>query len=217
MRKILQNQKGISLVELVVSIPLALLVILILSIVLINFVTTYQEVKLYLELQENLFNTLEMIRYGYVYEPFTDSPSDDPQNKRPIIGLMTANEIDLGIHPHSISLYQEGGYRADYYAADGKIFLNLSNPNWSETGIQIFPPDDINNEEVGNDQRFEIIDYSLFSVEQGSLEKPEIINVRLKGRVRFRAREQGQTVESDIRMNTKTIQYQALVYLENLK
>jgi hypothetical protein len=214
MKQYITNQRGLSLVELIASIPLALLVLFILTIVLINFITSYQEVRLYLQLQEELFNTLEMVRYGFLYEKFTDSPAADPKYKRPIVGLMTANSVDIGIHPNSIFLSQVGGYQARYYASGGKFFLDLNHPNMNETGIQLFPSI---NETVGNEKRFELIDYSIFSVKEGTQEKPEIVNVRLIGKVRFRQREQGQSIEDDTRLNTKTVKYETIVYLGNVK
>jgi hypothetical protein len=214
MKKYLKCQSGVSLVELVASIPLALIVIFLLSMVLINFITSYQEVKLYLQLQEELFSTMEVIRYGFLYKKFTDSAETDPKFKRPVVGLMTANTVEMSIQPYTINLSQQGGYFAKYYASGGKFLLDLRHPNMSETGIQVFPSID---EEVGNDKRFEIIDNSIFSVKEGDSEKPEVIKIRLVGRVRFRSKAPSQTNEDDMKRNTRTIKYESYVYLGNRK
>ena len=214
MKHILKDKSGISLVELVASLPLAILVAAMLGIVLINFVTSYQETKLYVQLQEELFSAIETIRYGYLYERFTDDPNDDPKYKRPIVGLMTTNQVELGVNERTILLKQQDGYNARFRESSGKLLLDLIHPNMSETGITIFPSID---QKVGNDERFELINDDVFTVEKGSLEKPEMLRIKLKGKVRYRSKSKNQTTEDDERLNTRTVEFETLVYLGNIK
>ena len=95
--KILKNNSGTTLIELVASLPLGILVFLILTIVLVNFMTSYQDTRLYTQLQEELFDSIETIRHGFIYKRLTGAQNAPPEQKKDIIGLLTANQALIGV------------------------------------------------------------------------------------------------------------------------
>jgi len=82
-----KNQKGVSLVELIAAIPLTILVFVILTMAVSSFVTTYKETRLYLQLQDELYNMVDLIRHGYIDKNIEASEG--------LIGLMTANRVEI--------------------------------------------------------------------------------------------------------------------------
>ena len=103
--KLINNTKGVALLELLAAIPLSILVFVILIVGIVNFVTTYQEVRLFKQLQEELFDTVETLRYGYTKADVTGRPNEPDQNKEGLIGLLTARKIDFGTTGSSITIY----------------------------------------------------------------------------------------------------------------
>ena len=94
--KILRNNKGYSLIEIIAGIPLTVLVFTIFAIGILHFVTTFQEVKLYNQLSQDLFDAIEIMRHGYMYDGVTDDEG--------LIGFTTAKKVQMGTSRKSIKV-----------------------------------------------------------------------------------------------------------------
>jgi len=95
--KLLKNEKGVSLVEVIAGIPLAIILFGVLAMTMLHFVQVYQETKLYTQLQEDLYNAIEVIRYGY---------SDEYYNMgEGLIGLMTARDVEISPNRRIMTVY----------------------------------------------------------------------------------------------------------------
>ncbi len=217
--KIKLNQKGYYLADLVASLPLAVLIILAFTFVVINFLRTYEEVRLYTQLQDELFAAVETMRYGYSYDDVTGNPSDPADLKEGLIGLITANEVIIGLDHSSITLIPviltpNLPYYSEFYLdtnnhlrASGKYGLkSFSDKLLFPTGLK----------KLGGKFQFRILELN-FTPEKIVNDKIYLLGIQIKAQVRFREKSLKQTAEEDIRLNTKTIEYETSVFLTNAK
>ena len=214
--KILKSQKGVSLIEVIAGIPLATLVFAIFTISVLHFVTTFEETKLYTQLQEDLFNTIETMRYGYAYEPHTDNEG--------LIGLITADSVSIWSTRNTLEMRPiviNQTLKNDYWCTitlndDNHLEVNAKYglKNFPERKI-IFPSTPI--KMIGREPQFKILNRgNIWTVEKMSYNgKPLMIKIQLEGQVRFRERRRGQKREDDIRQNTRTIKYETSVFIGN--
>ena len=215
------NNSGTTLAELVASLPLGILVFLTLVIVLINFMTSYQEVRLFTQCQDELFSAVQTLRYGYLYKRLTGGPNLPDEQKKDLIGLLTANKVDLGTNPSSVIIKPtniQGAAWAKqaffYVNGKGELMVNLSYPLGQITGHRVFPS---SSKKIGNDRQFKIIDENVFSIIKGTQDNPQVIGIHLKARVRFRKKSMKLSSEEDLRLNTKTVEFDTRVFLGNSK
>lgn len=214
--KTLKNDKGYSLIEIIAGLPLVTLVFVIFAIGIIHFTTTFQEVKLYTQLQQDLFDTIEIMRHGYMYENVTDNEG--------LIGLSTAKEVVIGtsrrsieVKPLVLNLQLEDHYWVSYAVNDNnQMEINGQyglNP-FPERRI-IFPSTPI--KLIGNQPQFTIKNpHQIWHVTHTDAEgNPTMVNIELVGQVRFREKTSGQSNEDDIRKNTRKITYETSIYLGN--
>ena len=217
--KLLNNAKGIALTELLAAIPLTILVFVILIIGIVNFVTTYQEVRLYTQLQEELFDAVETMRYGYTKADVTGGINDLDREKEGLIGLLTARKVEFGtggsitIYPPSVDqTFGEEGYWSRFYLDENK-HLRVS----ARYGVKVFQnelvfPSGIN--KVGNDYQFQITELNFTPI-KSIQDKIYVLGIHIKARVRFREKLKDQSIEDDINLNTKSIEYNTSVYMAN--
>ncbi len=217
MKNLIRSNKGISLIELLVSLPLAVLIITGVSFSLLHFINSYQEVKLYTQLQEDLFNAIETMRYGYSYKTYTHDEG--------LIGLSTAKSVKLSQTVNQIEInpviVEEGLGTSSYWSRftlDNNGHLNVT----SRYGLQqfdepkqIFPSTPT--KMIDNQPQFKILNpYNVWSVEKTDGNgNPVLLKISLEGRVRFRKKGQNQSNEDDIRNNTKTVKYETSVFIGN--
>jgi len=213
----LKKQNGYSLAELVVALPLSILVIVILTFAITNFVTTYQEIQLYTQLQEELFNAIETMRYGYAKEGVTGSFYSPENEKEGLIGLLTAKEVTIGISGKSITILpinlNPGVPYYSQFFLDDKGHLRVSGQYGIKTYTNelVFPK---TARKIGGDQQFKILE--LFFVPKKVVNnKIYMLGIEIKARVRFREKLESQSLEEDTQVNTKTITYKTSVYLAN--
>ena len=210
----LKNQKGISLIELIAAIPLTVLVFSILTMAVSNFATTYRETRLYLQMQDELYSVVDMIRHGYV--------EDNIDADEGLIGLMTANRVVVGgnrnvmtLRPVIISEGLPDAYRTTYFAdSDGSITVSGQYGLNNFQDVQIFPS---SNRKVGRELQFKLTDPNVFTVIESSTYGPILVRIDLKGQVRFREKQVGQNPEEDIKLNTKAVEYSTSVFVGNTK
>jgi len=214
--KILKNNKGYSLIELVAGIPLTAVVFVIFAIGIVHFTTTFQEVKLYTQLQQDLFDAIEIMRHGYLYEGINDDEG--------LIGLTTAKKVKIGESRNSIrvtplvtNLSTEELYYVDYILndmdqieIDGKYGLIPFTERKT-----VFPSTPT--KFIDGKPQFTIKNpRNIWTVTRtDALGNPLMVHIKLVGQVRFREKMRDQNNEDDIRKNTRTITYETSVYLGN--
>ena len=215
--KILKNNKGYSLIEIIAGLPLVALVFVIFGIGIVHFTTTYQEVRLYTQLQQDLFEAIEIMRHGYMLDGVTDDEG--------LIGLTTAKKIDLSstaalkVTPLVLNQELENLYWVKYYV-DDNMQLKVRGSYGASKNFNnepIFPSTPI--EYIDGDPQFTIKNsHNIWSVTPNTTDGmgyPHMVNIKLVGQVRFREKSRDQTNEDDIRKNTRTITYETSVFLGN--
>jgi hypothetical protein len=209
-----KNQKGVSLVELIAAIPLTILVFVILTMAVSSFVTTYKETRLYLQLQDELYNMVDLIRHGYIDKNIEASEG--------LIGLMTANRVEISggrnmmtLRPVIIAEGLPDAYKTTFYAdSDGRLLVSGQYGLNSFQETQIFPS---SNRKIGRELQFRLIDQDVFTVTQNSTYGPIMVKLHFKGQVRFREKEIGQNPLEDKKLNTRIVEYNTSVFVGNTK
>lgn len=214
--KLLRNNKGYSLLEVIAGFPLVALVFVIFGIGIVHFTTTFQEVKLYNQLQEDLFNAIEIMRHGFMYEGITDDEG--------LIGLATAKSATIGVSrrtlqvkPLVLNANLEEHYYVNYIVnddnqmeIDGKYGLNI----FPERKL-IFPstPTKL----IDGEPRFKITNpRQIWTVSKTDpAGNALMLDIKLVGQVRFRQKLREQSNDDDLRENTRTITYKTSVFLGN--
>ena len=199
---------------------MTILVFVILIVGIVNFGTTYQEVRLYTQLQEELFDAVETMRYGYAKADVTGGINDLDRDKEGLIGLFTARKVEFGTGGSSITIYPplvdqtfgEEGYWSRFYLDENK-HLRVS----ARYGVKVIQnelvfPSGIH--KIGDEYQFEITELNFTPIKTIQ-DKIYVLGIHIKARVRFREKLKGQTIEDDIRLNTKSIEYNTSVYMAN--
>lgn len=211
--KLLKNEKGVSLVELIAGIPLTVILFGVLAMSMMHFVKTYQETKLYMQLQEDLYNVIETIRYGY---------ADDTYNMgEGLIGLITARSATISTNHRILTIYpllieQNPNFKCEYIIDDDKMVrVKLNYHNVMSEPKLIFPS--TKPKFFGNEAQFKILNPSTVwsIIKSDSAGNPELVKLHLEGQVRFRAKQQGQSNLEDERQNIRTVTYETVVFLGN--
>jgi hypothetical protein len=211
--KCLTNEKGVSLVEIIAGIPLAVLLFGVLILSMTHFIRVYQETKLYIQLQEDLYNLIETIRYGYA--------NDDYNAGEGLIGLITARDVDISSNGRLMTVYpllveQNENFRCEYKVTDEhQVTLNLYYQNFMNDPKIIFP----STEPVffGDEPQFQILNpNTAWTVLKRNEENvPTLIKIHLEAQVRFREREKKQSKTEDQRRNIRTITYETVIFVGN--
>jgi len=210
------NNNGYSLIEIIAGLPLVTLVFVIFGIGIAHFVTSFQEIKLYTQLQQDLFDTIEVMRHGYMYEGVTDDEG--------LIGIATAKKAVIGtsrksikITPLVLNLELERSYWVTYAVNDdNQMEINGSYGLTSFPRRKtIFPSTPINY--IDHEPQFTIKNpQNIWTVTHRDADGNALmINIKLEGQVRFREKNEDQSAEDDIRKNTKTIIYETSIFLGN--
>lgn len=214
--KTLKNNKGYTLIELIVGMPLAAFVFIIFAIGIVHFTTTFQEVKLYTQLQQDLFDAIEIMRHGYLYEGVNDDEG--------LIGITTAKKIKIGESRNSIkvtplvtNLNTEELYYVNYILDDNnqiKIDGKYGLIPFTERKT-IFPSTPL--KLIDGKPQFIITNpRDIWNVTHtDAFGNPLMVHIKLVGQVRFREKMSDQNNEDDIRKNTRTITYETSVFLGN--
>lgn len=214
MKKILRNQKGSSLVEILAGIPLAAVVFAIFGIALSHFIITYQETQLYTQLQEDLFSAIETMRYGYALEGVTDDEG--------LIGLMTAQTVefstsrtDMTIKPIVVDPTYK--YKSVFSVNDDDQLEVHSTygAKYFRTPKLVFPSTPT--KMIGNQPQFKILNprniWTVLKTDNDG--NALLLKIEMEAQVRFRERKRGESREEDIRRNIKKIRYETSVFLGN--
>jgi hypothetical protein len=211
-RKNLRSQKGISLIEVVATIPIAALIMVLVTVAVINFLTTYEETKLYVQLQEELFHSIEIMRHGFLVEGFNES--------MPLIGLMSAQSVTIApsgtsitVRPLVVDQGNVDNYKVKFYVTNqGQLMSTGQYNTFTYQPQRVFPT---GNHMVGKDPRFEITSISFTEEDPVIDGEVKLLGIDVKAKVRYRTRGKNQTADEDVRMNTRTIRYTTTVLIGN--
>ena len=215
--KLLKSEKGVSLIEVIAGMLLTAIVFAILSVVMLNFITLYQETKLYTQLQDDLYSAIEYMRYGYGKEYFTEGEG--------LIGLMTADSANVSLEGNSMVIYPEVVENltfANSYWSKFSLNDNSQLEVSSQYGLKgrfdhekIFPSTPL--KKIGRVSQFKILNRGqIWSIAASTpAGKPLLMKITLEGQVRFRKRANDQTREDDKRKNVRTNKYETSVFLGN--
>jgi len=188
----------------------------------INFLLAYNDVSEFTQMQDELFNAVETLRYGYV-------ESGVNTNGVALCGLMTANQVTVG--ESSVTLKVDGNpaqpIQSNYsVSGDGMMTLRgnygsqlFSSSSSSSSEIAIFPTSD---RRIDGELKYRILNPgSAFSSEKEEYNENtntnmvRLLDVDIKAQVRFRERVNGQSEEEDLRVNTRGVRYQTFIFVPN--
>lgn len=220
--RLLRDNKGFSLAELVATLPLGILIVTALTVGMIKFSMAYKEITFYSQLQKEVLDTIESIKYGYPKDPYT-------KNKN-LIGLSTAAKIiipgsqiysqEITIKPPNLSSSSgdSPNYSRFYLNRDGHLMVTSFYGSSSFTE-QVFPND---SGKLGKKKRFEILNSDIFinstphkpsDIQTES--NPKLVTIHIIARVRFREKKKDQNTQEDVEKNTKTVDFKATIYAAN--
>lgn len=218
----LNNERGLLLPDLVASLPLGVIVLAVMTFSVINFLVAYGDIRDFTQCQDELFQAVETIRYGYVQEGVV--------NSRSLCGMMSANMVTSSSQ-NNLRMEVDGDPATQIlseYKIDGSGQLTLRGRYGSQlfyisgsTGndIKLFPTSD---RRIDGVLKYRIINpgsaFTPIKVDEGDAGTNYIrlLGVNLEAQVRFRERENGQTTEEDARMNTRTIRYETKIFVPNV-
>ncbi len=213
-KKLLNNQSGFSLTDLMASLPLTALVFIVMIIAIIHFGRSFEEVKYYVQLQTELFDAVETIRYGLTKDNVTDNEA--------LMGVLAAREVtissartELTIKPLRTSIgLSDDDYKSKIWLTDqGEI------KGWAKYGVKntgtmtIFPS---GNNKIDGINRFRVTNLEFYPKRVDSLTGDIVLlGVRVEAEVRYRQRQEGEALDDDLEKNVKTIDYETYILVGN--
>jgi prepilin-type N-terminal cleavage/methylation domain-containing protein len=206
----IRNQKGFTLIELIAGIALSTLLFAGFTMFLIQFVNNFKEINEYNNLQHEMLNTLEVIRYGYVKKGKNENDA--------MIGLLTANKVNISPNGKSVTIMpiisNTGETHWARYTLDskGRIVLDAKYGIHNLSGEIIFPKSD---EVVDKALKYKITNFSVKNVSPILSDKVSFVTVTIEGQVRFRPRGKNQNRLEDEKMNTKKATFESTVFVSN--
>ena len=215
----IRNEKGILLPDLVASLPLGLIVILVMTLSITNYITTYSDIQDYTKMQDDLFQSIETLRCGYIEKGVNT-------NGEALCGLLSANQVRIGESRDRITLAVQTGVattiQSTVWITNGELYISgeygissfTSNLDQSRN-IPLFPE---STSKIGNEKKYRLINTgdSFTSLGEDHEGNVRLLGIKLKARVRFRERRNGQSASDDLLMNTRTIRYETKVFIGNV-
>jgi hypothetical protein len=215
----IHNEKGILLPDIVASLPLGVIVFAVMAMSVINFTAAYQDLREYTKLQDDLFQAIETVRYGYVQRGINT-------NSQSLSGLLSANQATISEGGNSIIMKIDTNPQFPIESrvtvdAGGTMKMRgnygttmFSSPLTNSRDIAIFPE---GNTRIDNELKYRITNSgSAFTpLKVDSNGNVRLLGIDLEARVRFRERSNGQSVPEDLKMNTRSIHYETKVFIGN--
>jgi prepilin-type N-terminal cleavage/methylation domain-containing protein len=202
------NQRGFTLTEVIAAVVLVGLLGYGFAMAMLQFVTSYQETRDYIQLQQEMVNTINTIRNGYI----------PPRVDTPLFGLLTANEVVINRESNSIrvlpldsdfAIPQWATYSLD--PREGSIKVSGMFRVRSINNERIFPSRIL---KVGNQNKFQITKLEFIDMFPDE-EIKTLIKFTITGSVRFRQARRGQTSDEDLRQNVRFATFEVVTYLGN--
>jgi len=218
----IRNERGLMLPDLIASLPLGVIVMVVMTLSVVNFLLAYSDVRDFTKMQDDLFQTVETLRYGFVQ-------SGVNTNGVALCGLMTANQVTVG--ESSVVMKVDGNPAQPIqssYRITGEGMMKLrgnygsqlfTSPNSSSADIALFPKSDL---KIDGELKYRILNPgSAFSAEESEFNENtntymvRLLGVDIEAQVRYRERVNGQSEEDDLRMNTRRIWYHTKIFVPN--
>jgi len=204
--------------DIIASLPLGMIVLTVMTLAVLNYISAYSDLRDYVKLQDDLFQAVETIRYGYVQRGINT-------NGQSLCGLLSANRVSVGNNGLTLNMLvdTESSYeiRTNLSVSNGTMKLRgsygatiFSTPGSSSSNITIFPDD---SSRIGGQKKYQIINSdAIFTPQKVDGEgNVRLLEINLEARVRFRERSKGQSYDDDVRINTRTIKYETSVFIGN--
>lgn len=220
--RLIENSKGFSLAELVATLPLGILIVAALTVGIIKFSMAYTEITFYSQLQKEVIDTIESIKYGYPKDPYTTNKS--------LIGLSTAAKViipgsqisapEITIRPPNLtsSSGDSPNYSRFYLNREGYLMVTSFYGSSTFTE-QVFPR---GSKKFGKKRKFKILNSDIFTnstpYNGGAIQtesNPKLVTIHIVARVRFREKKKDQNTQVDLKKNTKTVDFKATIYAAN--
>lgn len=213
-----KNEKGLLLPDIIASLPLGVIVLVVMTMSVMNFIYAYQDIKEYTKLQDDLFQAIETIRYGYVQRGINT-------NDQSLNGLLSSNQVTISDGSGlSLKVDSDAAFPIETQVSisgEGQLKLRgnygttmFSSPLTNSRDIPIFPESDAR---IDGQLKYRIVNpNSAFTpLKEDADGNVRLLGIDLEAEVRFRQRENGQDDEEDTRMNTRRIRYETKVYIGN--
>lgn len=202
------NNEGFTIIELVASVLLAALVFFMMTLTIVNFFNTFQEMRDLTELQDETMNALQIIRYGYIDKFMSDQ----------VIGLNSANVVQISQAQNYITIKPvQKNTGMPYYLtystdARGRLIVSGQYGNYSVSPKAIFPRDET---KIGRDLKYRVASVTFQNVTPGTTPHPALVRITLKTQVRFRQRDKTESIQDDVERNIRTVNYSTVVFVSN--
>lgn len=215
----IHNEKGILLPDIVASLPLGVIVFAVMAMAVINFTAAYQDLREYSKLQDDLFQAIETIRYGYVQRGINT-------NNQSLSGLLSANQATIDGNGNRIIMKIDTNPQVP---VESQVFIDtggtmkmrgnygttmFSSPLTNSRDIAIFPE---GNTRIDGQLKYRITNpgSAFSSLKADGNGNIRLLGIELEARVRFRERSNGQSTTEDLRLNTRSIKYTTKVFIGN--
>ncbi len=214
----LSNQKGATLLELVMLTPLIALIFIPFGLATAHLFRTMDEIRLEAQLQQDMVDVLEIIRVGYIDKELVfDNPTPE---KIGLIGISDASEVKIypsrkGITAIGVPITIGFPYETSYYTERGEVLTSGKYELRSFRPTVIFPPWQSDAQVAGRPRFFvENLEFSnpLQSVENNA----ELIDVTFTASVRYRKKSEEEGTDDDLSLNKRTLTFDMRVYLGNI-
>jgi len=207
-----KNEKGYSLASLVAGLPLATLVLVIVTLAMVNFVDTYHETRLFNQLQDDVFQAVETMKFGYAIDGVTDNYG--------LIGLMTAQKVEISNTRDNVKLtpviVNPGQpFNSSFYLDSKGVIRSKGSyafQSYSGSDHPIFPE---SSQKIGNVLQFKCEELEFLPYKQTVNGSPTLVKIRVVASVRFREKLDGESIDEDLKSNLRTIEYETLVHIAN--
>ncbi len=214
------NQKGATLLELVVVAPLIVLIFVPFGLGVAHLFRTMDEVRLGTQLQQEMVDVLEMIRVGYADNDLLTNSSAGSKQDIGLIGLAGGSKIIIEpggrrARVEGLAITQGFPYYTSYYIDRGEIFASGRYELKNISPSVIFPAGQ-SVDEISNRPRIQA-DYLIFTdVDNTSNKKTDLVDVSFTAPVRLRKKSSEESTDDDLAINKKTITFDMRVFLGNV-
>jgi len=205
----LKNSFGFTLIELLATAILATILSIGFATAMYQYVLSFQESKDYIKLQQDMIDTINFIRHGYIKRNLNLTEA--------MIGLLSAQDVKISLDGQTITIIPlDGRGSSRYYARfsrnrNGTILLTAQHGHVIGNNIMVFPS---KLEYVGREAKYQITRLSFENLTP-DLEKMRLVKISMTGRVRFRERGRRQTQLEDLQNNIRYAQFETTVFIGN--
>jgi prepilin-type N-terminal cleavage/methylation domain-containing protein len=205
----ISNYRGFTLTEVIAAVALVGLLGYGFTMAMLQFVTSYQETRDYIQLQQEMIETINIVRHGYI----TSRSSEVP-----LFGLLTAHKVTFNTERNSVRVAPlDADFVIPQWATyfhntrDGTIRVSGMFRVTPKRNEIIFPRKIVM---VGNESKFQIVHFEFEDVTEYGV-FTSLVKLTITGRVRFRQARRGQSGLEDARQNVRYATFEVITFLGN--